>query len=53
MAASQEWDLDEAMHRVHESNMSKLGEDGKPIYRADGKVLKGPNYKEPTLTDLI
>ena len=53
MAASQEWDLDEAMHRVHKSNMSKLGEDGKPIYRADGKVLKGPNYKEPTLTDLI
>ena len=53
MAASQEWDLDEAMIRVHKSNMSKLGEDGKPIYRADGKVLKGPNYKEPTLTDLI
>ena len=53
MAASQEWDLDEAMRRVHKSNMSKLGEDGKPIYRADGKVLKGPNYKEPTLTDLI
>jgi predicted HAD superfamily Cof-like phosphohydrolase len=53
MAASQEWDLDEAMNRVHKSNMSKLGEDGKPIYRADGKVLKGPNYKEPTLTDLI
>ena len=53
MAASQEWDLDEAMHRIHESNMSKLGEDGKPIYRADGKVLKGPKYKEPTLTDLI
>ncbi len=52
-AASQEWDLDEACRRVHESNMSKLGEDGKPIYRADGKVLKGPNYKEPTLTDLI
>ena len=52
-AASQEWDLDEAMRRVHASNMSKLGEDGKPIYRADGKVLKGPNYKEPTLGDLI
>jgi len=52
-AASQEWDLDEAMRRVHESNMSKLGEDGKPIYRGDGKVLKGPNYKEPTLGDLI
>ena len=42
-AASQDWDLDEAMRRVHASNMSKLGEDGKPIYRGDGKVLKGPN----------
>ena len=52
-AASQEWDLDEAMRRVHESNMSKLDEYGKPIYRADGKVLKGPNYKEPYLQDLI
>ena len=52
-AASQEWDLDEAMHRVHASNMSKLGEDGKPIYREDGKVLKGPNYEPPKLNDLI
>ena len=52
-AASQEWDLDEAMQRVHESNMSKLDANGKPIYRADGKVLKGPNYKEPYLLDLI
>jgi predicted HAD superfamily Cof-like phosphohydrolase len=52
-AASQDWDLDEAMNRVHHSNMSKLGEDGKPIYRSDGKVLKGPNYKEPYLNDLI
>jgi len=52
-AASQEWDLDEAMRRVHESNMSKLDEFGKPIYRPDGKVLKGPNYKEPHLLDLI
>ena len=47
------WFLDEALDRVHKSNMSKLGEDGKPIYREDGKVLKGPNYKLPTLTDLI
>ena len=47
------WNLDEAMNRVHLSNMSKLGEDGKPIYREDGKVLKGPNYKPPTLTDLL
>ena len=47
------WSLDEALDRVHLSNMSKLGEDGLPIYREDGKVLKGPNYKPPTLTDLI
>ena len=52
-AASQDWDLDEAMRRVHTSNMSKLGEDGKPIYRGDGKVLKGPNYAPPELTTLI
>ena len=33
--------------------MSKLGKDGKPLYRDDGKVLKGPNYFEPDLSDLI
>ncbi len=38
---------------VHKSNMSKLGEDGKPIYREDGKVMKGPNYKEPNLIDIV
>ena len=47
------WDLDEALNRVHRSNMSKLGEDGKPIYREDGKVLKGPNYQPPNLSDLV
>ena len=47
------WFLDEALDRVHKSNMSKLGEDGKPIYREDGKVLKGPNYKAPDLSDLF
>ena len=47
------WFLDEALDRVHQSNMSKLGEDGKPIYREDGKVLKGPNYTPPTLEDLF
>ena len=47
------WFLDEALDRVHQSNMSKLGEDGLPIYREDGKVLKGPNYSPPNLTDLI
>jgi predicted HAD superfamily Cof-like phosphohydrolase len=47
------WNLDEALQRVHDSNMTKLDERGDPIYREDGKVLKGPNYKEPTLTDLV
>ena len=52
-AVNMGWDLDEAMHRVHESNMSKLDKDGNPIYREDGKVLKGPNYKPPNLFDLV
>jgi len=52
-AANMGWDLDEALDRVHKSNMSKLGLDGKPIRRSDGKVLKGPNYLPPILTDLI
>ena len=47
------WFLDEALHRVHQSNLSKLGEDGEPIYREDGKVLKGPNYAPPSLEDLF
>ena len=46
-------DLDECYHEVHRSNMSKLGEDGKPIYRDDGKVLKGPNYFHPNLKDIL
>jgi len=45
--------LEEAFNRVHKSNMSKLGEDGTPIYREDGKVLKGPNYAPPDLEDLV
>ena len=52
-AANMKWDLDEAMHRVHESNMSKLDEYGKPIFREDGKVLKGPQYQPPNLEDLV
>ena len=52
-AANMNWDLDEALRRVHESNMSKLGDGGKPIYREDGKVLKSKNYKPPTLSDLV
>lgn len=39
-------DLDAVIAEVHRSNMTKLGEDGKPIYREDGKVLKGPNYEQ-------
>ena len=53
IAAAFNLDLDEAMNRIFESNMSKLDEDGKPIYRDDGKVLKGPNYKAPSLSDLV
>jgi len=46
-------DLDECYHEVHRSNMSKLGADGKPIYREDGKILKGPNYFHPNLEDIL
>ena len=53
MAAAFGWDLQVAYNRVHESNMSKLGVDGKPLRREDGKILKGPNYREPNLTDLV
>ena len=52
-AAAFGWDLDEALRRVHASNMSKLGDDGQPIYRDDGKVQKGPNYQKPDLSDLV
>lgn len=52
-AATFGWDLDEAVRRVHESNMSKLDDEGHPIYRGDGKVMKGPNYKKPDLKDLV
>lgn len=51
-AAAHGWDLDEALDRVHASNMSKLV-DGVPLRRDDGKILKGPNYQPPTLTDLL
>jgi predicted HAD superfamily Cof-like phosphohydrolase len=45
--------IEAAFDEVHKSNMSKLDEDGKPVKRADGKVLKGGNYKEPDLSFLI
>ena len=46
-------DLDKCFDEVHRSNMSKLGEDGKPIYREDGKVLKGENFSEPNLKEVL
>lgn len=42
-----------AFERVHSSNLSKLGPDGKPLYREDGKILKGPNFYTPVLAGLI
>ena len=45
--------LQEAFNRVHASNMSKLDANGNPIYREDGKVMKGPNYRPPNLEDLV
>jgi predicted HAD superfamily Cof-like phosphohydrolase len=46
-------DLDKCFKEVQASNMSKLGEDGKPIYREDGKVLKGKNYFQPDLKSIL
>lgn len=45
--------IEQVFDAVHKSNMSKLGDDGKPVYREDGKVLKGPNYKAPDLTEFF
>lgn len=41
------------MNEIHQSNMSKLGADGKPIYREDGKILKGPNYHAPDIYKVL
>ena len=46
-------DLDKCFDEVQNSNMSKLGEDGKPIYNESGKVMKGPNYFKPDLFKFI
>ena len=43
----------EVFDEIQRSNMSKLGEDGKPIYREDGKVLKGPNYFKPNIKGVL
>lgn len=46
-------DLDECFHEVHSSNMTKLGPGGRPLYRKDGKVMKGPHYREPNLEQFV
>ena len=46
-------DLDKCFKEVQRANMSKLGEDGKPIYNEKGKVMKGPNYFEPNLKQFV
>ena len=45
--------IDEIFREIQNSNMSKLGADGSPIYREDGKVLKGPNYFKPDIEGIL
>ncbi|MEJ7764656.1 MAG: nucleoside triphosphate pyrophosphohydrolase family protein [Acidimicrobiales bacterium] len=46
-------DLDAVVAEVHRSNMTKLGADGRPVYRDDGKVLKGPSYESPRVAAVL
>lgn len=45
--------IDAVFDEIQRSNMSKLGAEGKPIYREDGKVLKGPNYFKPNIAEVL
>ena len=45
--------IEEVFDEIQRSNMSKLGTDGKPIYREDGKVMKGPNYFKPDFSKIL
>ena len=45
--------IEEVFDEIQRSNMSKLGQDGKPIYREDGKVMKGPNYFKPNFSAIL
>lgn len=45
--------IDDIFEEIQSSNMSKLGADGKPIYREDGKIMKGPNYFKPNINKMI
>lgn len=53
MAIEMGIDLDKVIAEIHRSNMSKLDESGNPIYREDGKVLKGPNYFKPDIASVV
>ncbi len=48
-----QYKIEEVFDEIQRSNMSKLGADGKPIYREDGKVMKGPNYFKPNISEII
>jgi predicted HAD superfamily Cof-like phosphohydrolase len=48
-----QYKIEEVFNEIQRSNMSKLGADGKPIYREDGKVMKGPNYFKPNISEII
>jgi predicted HAD superfamily Cof-like phosphohydrolase len=45
--------IEEIFDEIQKSNLSKLGDDGKPIYRNDGKVMKGPNYFKPNISEIL
>lgn len=45
--------IEEVFDEIQRSNMSKLGEDGQPIFREDGKILKGPNYSKPDIKSIL
>lgn len=47
------FDLDDVLAEVHRANMSKLGADGRPVRRADGKVLKGPNFRQADVASVL
>lgn len=48
-----QYKIEEVFEEIQRSNMSKLGADGNPIYREDGKVMKGPNYFKPNISEII
>ncbi|MGJ8592816.1 MAG: hypothetical protein ACSHXF_09725 [Aquaticitalea sp.] len=48
-----QYKIEEVFNEIQRSNMSKLGDDGEPIYREDGKVLKGPNYFKPNILEVL